>query len=106
MVFRNGDFGGSCRGTAETNPTRNREVARSIPGPARWVKDLAFAMSCGVDCRHSSDLVLLWLWRRLAAVAPVRPLAGEPPYAAGAALKREKKGKKSKKWRLWEMRFR
>ena len=38
--------------------------------------------------RHGSDLVLLWLWRRLATVAPIRPLALDPPYAAGAALKR------------------
>ena len=25
-----------------TNPTRNHEVAASIPGLAQWVKDLAF----------------------------------------------------------------
>ena len=30
---------------------------------------------------------MLWLWRRLAAVAPIGPLAWEPPYAEGAALK-------------------
>ena len=36
----------------------------------------------------------MWLWYRLAAVAPIRPLAWEPPYAAGAALKREKTKKK------------
>ena len=28
---------------------------------------------------------MLWLWRRLVATAPIRPLAWEPPYAAGAA---------------------
>ena len=28
-------------GTAETNPTRNDEVAGSIPGLIPWVKDLA-----------------------------------------------------------------
>ena len=33
----------------------------------------------------------LWLWRRSAAVAPIQPLAWEPPYAAGAALKRGEK---------------
>ena len=42
-------------------------------------------MSCGVGYRLGSDPVLLWLWRRLAATAPIQPLAWEPPYAAGAA---------------------
>jgi len=35
-----------------------------------------------------SDPTLLWLWRRPAAAAPIRPLAQELPYAAGVALKR------------------
>ena len=35
--------------------------------------------------------MLLWLWCRLVATALIRPLAWEPPYAAGAALKRQKK---------------
>ena len=50
-------------------------------------------MSCGVDHRHGSDPELLWLWRRPAVVAPIRPLAWEPPYAVGVALKRQKKKK-------------
>ena len=29
--------------------------------------------------------MLLWLWRRPVATAPIGPLAWEPPYAAGAA---------------------
>jgi len=33
---------------------------------------------------------LLWLWQRPAATAPIGPLAWEPPYASGAALKRQK----------------
>ena len=48
-------------------------------------------MSCGIGYRGGSDLMLLWLWRRLAAVALIPPLAWEPPYAAGAALKRHNK---------------
>ena len=54
------------------------------------------AMSCGVGCRHGSDLALAWLWCSLAAVAPVKPLAWEPPYAAGAALKSKKQKAKKK----------
>ena len=46
-------------------------------------------MSRGVGCRGGSDLVL-WLWRRPAAVAPVGPLVWEPPYDASVALKRQK----------------
>ena len=59
------------------------------------------AVSCGVGRRHRSGLALLWLWlwlwRRLTAVALVRPLAWEPPYAAGAALGKDKKDGKKKK---------
>ena len=54
-------------------------------------------MSCGVGCRRGLDLVLLWLWHRLVVTALIRPLAWEPPYAAGAALKKTKKKKKKKK---------
>ena len=50
-------------------------------------------MSCGVGCRRSWDPALLWLWRRLAATASIRPLAWEPPYAAGAAQEMAKKTK-------------
>ena len=50
-------------------------------------------MSCGVGHRLGLDPVLLWLWHRLAAAALIRPLAWEPPYALGAALKRPKKKK-------------
>ena len=51
-------------------------------------------MRCGVGCKRGSDLKLLWLWGRLAAVALIRPLAWEPPYAMGMALKRQKTKKK------------
>ena len=67
----------SLCGAVETNPTRNREVASLIPGLAQWVK----------------DPVLLWLWRRPVAVALIQPLAWEPPYAVGVALKSKTKQK-------------
>ena len=43
-----------------------------------WVADAAWIFA------------LLWLGRRLAAVALIRPLAWEPPQAADAALKSKK----------------
>ena len=48
-------------------------------------------VSCGIVCRCGLDHSLLWLWRRLVATALIRPLAWEPPYTVGAALKRQKK---------------
>ena len=61
--------------------TRNLKVSGSTPGQAQWVKDPA----------------LPWLWARPAAVAPIRPLTWEPPYAVGATLKSEKKKKKKER---------
>ena len=57
-----------------TNPTSVHEDSGLIPGLTQCVK----------------DLVLLWLWCRPAATIPIRPLAWEPPYPAGVALKRPK----------------
>ena len=56
----------------------------SIPGWAQWVKD---PVSYGVGCRRSLDPMLLWLWRRPAAIATIRSLAWELPHATGVALK-------------------
>ena len=51
--------------------------------------------------RHGLDLTLLWLCCRLAAVAPIGPLAWEPPYAMGEALKRKKKSEQCLHLELW-----
>ena len=52
-------------------------------------------MSCGVGQRFGWDPALLWPWCRLAATALIGPLAWDPPYAMGAALKSQKKKKKA-----------
>ena len=80
-------------GAVKMNPTRNHVVVGLIPGLGQWQSDIA--MSCGVGCRHGSDLMLLWLWYRLVSTALIRPLAWEPTYAMGAALEKDKKKKKS-----------
>ena len=54
------------------------------------------AVSYGVGCRCGLDLTSLWLWCRPGATSPI-PLAWEPPYASGAALKKTKKKKEKKK---------
>ena len=79
-----------------TNPTRNHEVVGSIPGLIQWVGESGIAVSCGVGHRHGSDPVLLWLWHRPAATARIKPLAWEPPYAAGAAQEKAKRQKINK----------
>ena len=56
------------------------------------------AESCGVGRRCCSDPTLLWLWCRLATVAPIQPLAWKPPYAVSVALKKKKR---QRKWTGW-----
>ena len=67
------------------------EDAVSIPGVAQWVKGSGVAVSCDVGCRLGWDPALLWLWCRPAATALIHPLAWEPPYAVGVALRRQKR---------------
>ena len=47
-------------------------------------------MSCGVGCRWGLNTELLWLWCRPVATAPIRPLAWEPPCAAGSGPRKGK----------------
>ena len=60
------------------------------------------ARSCDVGHRHGLDPALLWLRCRPAGVAPIRPLAWEPPYAVGAnqEMAKKQKNKKTKKKRI------
>ena len=80
----------SHRGSVETNLTSISADSGSIPGLGQWVKGSSIAVSCGAGCRRGSDPMLLWLWCMLAAIAPIRALAWEPPFASGASLKRQK----------------
>ena len=48
-------------------------------------------MSCGAGRKHGLDSTLLWLWRRLLAIALIRPLAWEPPYNRCSPKTRQKK---------------
>ena len=50
-----------------------------------------------MGCRGSLDPTLLWLWHRLATIAPIQLRAWEFLYATDAAPKRQKKKKKKKK---------
>ena len=63
-----------------------------------WLSGLRTQHSVSADAylipdltQLDKDMVLPWLWCRLAAAAVIPPLAWEYPYAAGMALKRQKK---------------
>ena len=88
-----------------TNLTRNHKVVGSIPGLTQWVKDPVLLSGLRIQRCHELwcrsrlglDPTLLWLWRRLAATAPIRSLAWEPPYAMGTALEKAKSQKAKKR---------
>ena len=54
-------------------------------------------MVYGVGHRCGLDPMLLCLWYRLAAIAPIRALAWDPPYAVGTTIKSKKKKKKKER---------
>ena len=60
-----------------------------------WLRSVGWgssvAMSCSIGRRQGLDPELLWHWHRPVAVAPIGPLAWEPPYVSGVALKSQKK---------------
>ena len=68
----------------ETNPASGFDPWLCAVG---WGSSIA--VSHGVGSRYGSGPEL-WLWCRLAALAPIQPLAWEVPYALGAALKKAK----------------
>ena len=81
---------------------RSRTKSNEYPWGCRldpWLRSLgrgsSLVVSWDVGWRCSSDPMLLWLWGRLAASAPIQPPAWEPPDTSGAALKSQKKKKKS-----------
>ena len=75
--------------------TRTQQLMNQLASTRTRVWSLTFlvgqgsgvAVSCGVGRRHGSDLMLLWLWYKPAAVASIGPLAWEPPYVTGAPYK-------------------
>ena len=71
VQFLNTCVRSSRRGPAVTIPTNTHEDAGSIPGLTQWVKGSGIAMRSGVGHRRGSDLVLLGLWCRPAATAPI-----------------------------------
>ena len=54
-------------------------------------------MSCGVGRKHGLDPELLWLWRRPAATAPIRPPSLRTSICRGSGPTKGKKTKKKKK---------
>ena len=86
------------------NPTSIHEDLGPIPGLTQWGGDLGLPRAV-VQVADMATLLWLWLWYKLAATAPIQPLAWEPPYATCGALKTKKDQKKKviiNKKELWK----
>ena len=73
------------------NPTRNHEVASSIPALTQWVKDPALLQKWWRNSQIRLGSGIAVAWYRPAAAAPIQLIAQELPYAAGMALKKQRK---------------
>ena len=95
--FRKSGSGSSHHGSAVNKPNYYPWGHRFDPWPCSVDQGSGVAVSGGVGWRHGSDPALLWLRLWPAAVAPIRPLAWEPPRATGTALKSQKNKTNKKK---------
>ena len=91
LVNSGGPSGRSRCRTVETNLTGIHEDVGFDPWPHSVGGESGVAVNCGIGRRCGLDPVLLWLWCRPAAAAPIRCLTWELPYAAGMALKKKSK---------------
>jgi len=96
LQFKKANLGVRVVAQRIKNLTSIHDDVGSISGLAQWVKDPALLWAAALGHRQGLDPVLLWLWCRLAAAAPIQPPAWEFPYATGVALKRTKEQKKNK----------
>ena len=75
------------------NLTSNHEVVGSIPASP---SELGSPCCCGLCCRSQQTQLRSYVAVWMAATALIGPVAWEPPYASGAALKRQKTTKDNK----------
>ena len=53
------------------NTARIHEDADLIPSLTQWAEDSGAVSSCDIDHRYGLVPTLLWLWHRLATLAPI-----------------------------------
>ena len=75
---------------AKNSTSIHKDVA-SNHGLTQCVKRSCIAMSSDKGHRSGLDMLLPWLWHRLAAEAPIQRLAQKLHCVAGAVLKEKKK---------------